>query len=124
MKAVFSNIDGALLGLYQSILDEAGIPYSLRNGTSVKTGNAGFASGITEMPSLDFWPTLYVLRDEDWDQAHELLLAATEAPPLKIADWECSNCRQTVPATFTSCWNCGRESLPPPLPGDTEQRSP
>ena len=122
MKAVFSNIDGALLGLYQSILDEAEIPYSLGNGSSLKTGNAGFAAGITEMPSLDFWPTLYVLRDEDWARAHELLLAASEATPVKKSDWQCPRCHQTVPANFTSCWNCGDEALPPPLPGEAERR--
>src|SRR5579871_5790785 len=111
MKEVFSSPDGALMGFYESLLDEADIPYFVRNDAAQQTGAAGLVTPILPLP--DFWPTLCVLNDDDHDRAKELIRAAREAPPITAEDWKCPACGETVPANFTSCWNCGADSPAP-----------
>jgi len=107
MREVFSSPDGTLIGLFQSILDEAGIPYFVRNDTANQTGAVGLLTPILPLP--DFWPALCVVHDEDYPAAMELLRAARDAPPSNREDWKCPACGETVPANFASCWNCGAE---------------
>lgn len=35
------------------------------------------------------------------------------APQVTGPDWTCMNCPETNPGTFTVCWSCGAERLPP-----------
>jgi hypothetical protein len=110
MKEVFSSPDGALLGLFESILDQAGIPYFVRNDSAQQNGVTGLLNPIFPIPEC--WPSLCVVHDEDYSRAKELLRAARDATPANAVDWKCPACGETVPANFTSCWNCGAESSP------------
>ena len=105
MREVFVNQDHARVGLFKSILEEAGIAVFVRNE---------MANNITEMPSPLFFPTLCVVRDEDYDQAMQILGKIYHEPPSEAADWRCPDCREEVPGTFDSCWQCGapRPNLP------------
>jgi len=107
VKEVFSSPDGALIGLFQSLLDEAGIPYFVRNDSAHQAGATGLLTPILPLP--DFWPALCVVNDEDYAEAMELFRAAREARSPNQTDWKCPACGETVPANFTSCWNCGAE---------------
>ena len=98
MKEVFVNQDHARVGLYKSVLDEAGIANFVRNGA---------ANNITELPSPLFFPTLCVVRDEDYDEAMRILGAIYYEQPSGAADWKCPTCHEEVPGTFESCWQCG-----------------
>jgi hypothetical protein len=86
MKEVFSSPDGALLGLFESILDQAAIPYFVRNDASQQNGVTGLLNPIFPIP--DCWPSLCVIRDEDYDRAKEILHAAREATPANTAAWK------------------------------------
>jgi hypothetical protein len=98
MREVFVNQDHARVGLYKSVLDEAGIANFVRNE---------MANNITEMPSPLFFPTLCVVRDEDYDEAMRILGEIYHERSPQTADWRCAKCNEEVPGTFDSCWHCG-----------------
>ncbi len=98
MREVFVNQDSARVGFYKSVLDEAGIPNFVRN----ISGNS-----MTEMPSPIFFPTLCVVQDEDYAEAMRILGEIHYAKPADGPDWKCAKCKEDVPSTFDSCWQCG-----------------
>jgi hypothetical protein len=63
MKQVYSSIDGGETGLIQSLLDAAGIRYEVRNE----------AVAQTEAPFPPWNMELWVLRDEDYQEARTLI---------------------------------------------------
>jgi hypothetical protein len=65
------------------------------------------ANNITDMPSPIFFPALCVVRDEDYDEAMQILGKIYYEQPSEGADWRCGQCSEEVPATFDSCWHCG-----------------
>jgi hypothetical protein len=101
MREVFIHQDSARVGLYKSILDEAGIPNFVRNGIS--------NNSVTDMPSPVFFPALCVMNDEDYDTALELLRTVHKPKPTDAPDWKCPACAEDVPGNFDTCWKCGRE---------------
>lgn len=105
MKEVFRNADSALVGLYQSILTDAGIPSFVQNANTQQSLVAGLATAIAPLPQ--FFPTLSVLNDDDYDEAMTILREIKEAPQTD-AEWTCQQCNESVPGNFTSCWNCGQ----------------
>ena len=107
MKEIFRNSSPAQVHLLRSLLESEGIPCFIRNETMQQTIPGGLAVAFLPLP--DFWPTLCVLRDEDYPKAMELIRSASEAPPESAEDWKCPACGETVPANFASCWNCGGE---------------
>jgi hypothetical protein len=93
MKEVFATADSALVGLYQSVLEDAGISSFVDN---------------FDNPELQPFchPRLFVVNDEDFEAAMQIL-TTTRAKDLPTArEWKCSHCREMVPANFTNCWNC------------------
>jgi hypothetical protein len=112
VKEVYRSSDTAMIGLFQSILDGAGIPYFVRNSTTQQSIVGGLATALFPLP--EFWPALCVLNDEDYPHAMELLRAARDTTPVEQADWQCAKCGETVPGNFTSCWNCEEPQPPPP----------
>ena len=67
MKRLFSSPDSAEIGLLASRLEAAGIECELRNESA--------------MPGVAFTPELWVLNDEQFDAAGELLAAWRESTP-------------------------------------------
>ena len=62
MKHLFSTPDSAEIGLFHSLLEAAGIEFEIRNE---------HLSPV--MPGAPFYPEIWVLRDEQFDKARELL---------------------------------------------------
>jgi Putative prokaryotic signal transducing protein len=101
MKEVFRNADSALVGLYQSILEDAGIPTFVHNTSTQQMPVAGLLTAICPLPQ--FFPTLNVLNDEDYPEAMQLLLSPAAED---LMEWTCSACGETAPGNFTTCWKC------------------
>jgi hypothetical protein len=70
MKLLFSSPDSAEIGLLNGRLESAGICCEIRNE---------FLSPA--MPGAPFYPEIWVLKDEDLAEAHELLTAWSQAIP-------------------------------------------
>lgn len=71
MKHVFSSPDAAQTGLVQSLLDSAGIATEVRND-AVSRAEAG----------IPFITELWVLRDEDYEEARSLIQSDAAAPTM------------------------------------------
>ncbi len=105
MKKVF--VDEMIVWVVQAkqVLEEAEIPCFIKNEFS------GNLAG--EVPFTETWPELWVHRDEDSDQAKELLLplresrVALEKADEALSDWTCPQCNETNEGNFSMCWSCG-----------------
>ena len=97
MKYVFSastmSPDNEML---KSILEKADIPCLIRN-EYLTAGEAPFIS-----------PELWILNDEDYPRAREIVDAWENATIENQGPWVC-RCGETIEGQFTSCWQCGRE---------------
>lgn len=101
MRKVFEHADFAIVGFYQSILEEAGIPTCLKNVDS------SAAMGLA--PFSEVYPELWVANEVDYERALEVLepyyqQAAEEA---HLPAWRCPSCGAEVEGTFGECWKCG-----------------
>ncbi len=70
MKQVFSSPDSAQIGLAQSMLDAAGIACEVRNDAISQV-----------LPGMPFVTELWVLRDDDCEEARRLIRREREEPP-------------------------------------------
>jgi hypothetical protein len=98
MREIFGSRDGSMVGHYQSILQQAGIPSFIRNE---------HAAALSELQGPAFYPVLCV-DDENYEIAMELLQPYYQQAKQAVeqADWVCPQCGETVPGTFEICWNC------------------
>ncbi|MFT5465058.1 MAG: hypothetical protein ACI8UO_000144 [Verrucomicrobiales bacterium] len=100
MRKIYENIDFTGVGHFESVLKEAGIETLLKNTAASST--------MGEVPFTEVYPELWVLNDEDYDRALEILKPYYEVMMENRADWVCANCKTEVEGTFGECWNCGR----------------
>ena len=103
MKKFFSSPDSPEIGLLRSMLDEAGIPCEVRNDHV-----------SAAMPWAPFYPELWLLNDDDYPRAGELLAAWKRPSASGASSWTCSRCGEVLEGPFASCWKCGanREAEP------------
>ena len=104
MKEVFRHSDAALVGVYQSVLESAGIQTFVRNADTQQALVGGLLTAIFPLP--DFWPTLCVMNDDDYPMAMDLLRDDQDVGAPAHLDWTCPKCGEMVPGHFAECWNC------------------
>ena len=96
MREIYSGPDSAKVGFYKSVLEEAGILAFIRND--------GASRG--EAVATFLYPTLCITDDERYDEAMAMLKDLHDPKPIVGPDWSCPKCKEAVPASFDSCWNC------------------
>ena len=96
MREVYSSPETATVGLYKSVLDDAGIINFIRNERAFQG----------EVVAPAFYPTICITDDARYDEAMALLKSVQQAAPGDGPDWTCAECKESVPASFDSCWNC------------------
>jgi hypothetical protein len=69
------------------------------------------SSLIGEVPFAEVFPELWVLDDEQFEEAQRLLDSYRNSEPANVADWTCAACGEEVPKELGQCWNCG--AMPP-----------
>ena len=82
----------------RNVLEAAGIRCFVRN--------EGLAGVIGEIPYVECWPELWVVRNGDALRAKGLLDQARQAVSNPGPDWRCERCGELVEGQFDSCWNC------------------
>jgi hypothetical protein len=80
------------------LLDSQGIQCEVREGALESFGKGE--------PGQPFFPSVWVLRDEDLAGAVELL---DEHPRARAVGWSCPQCQSENEAPFDACWSCGAE---------------
>jgi hypothetical protein len=106
MKEVFRNADSGLVGLYRSMLEDAGILTFVRNDSTQQAVIRGIAAAILPIPL--FYPTLCVVDDDDYPEAMVILSSLKSTDVSGTPEWKCAECGESVPGNFTGCWKCGR----------------
>jgi len=103
MKELFREFDFTKVGYYQSILESQGIETFVKNRDV-----AGLAGEVAILP--DLWPTLCVIKDEDYEAAMQLIKDSvsdnTEGVDIEV---DCPACKEKNPGNFDLCWSCGAE---------------
>ena len=91
----------------RNVLEQAGIACYVKNE---RLGGA-----VGEIPFVECWPELWVLRNGDALQARGLIdNARADATP--SPDWTCRHCGERVQGQFDACWRC---SAPDEIAGAT-----
>jgi hypothetical protein len=104
MKIIYTAENPVNAHLLKGILEAQGIK------TIVK-GDSQWSFRVDLPVTPEFYPTLWVLDDTDFERAMEIandfesgeMKGDTEAE-----EWKCSNCGETNEGQFTECWQCGK----------------
>lgn len=85
----------------KDVLEQAGILCTVKNqqGSSL----AG------EVPFAEVFPELWVIHDEDYSNAKDLLEEWEKGPASGGTSWACSRCGEIHTGDFSTCWKCGNE---------------
>ena len=87
--------------IVKGLLDEAKIPCMIRN--------EHLSMALGELAPANCSPEIWILNDEDYARAKEIVDALRNIK-VEIQDaWICPDCGEAIEGQFTSCWNCGRE---------------
>ena len=89
--------------LVKGILESNGIASEIR-------GEALFGAR-GELPLTEASPTVWVLNDEQVDEALAVLRHRTTEPSEVAAYhlWRCARCGETIEPQFTACWQCNAD---------------
>jgi hypothetical protein len=104
MKRLFTattSIDSAHIEMLKGLLDDVQITCMIRNEY--------LSSAMGEVPFLDSSPELWILNDEDYSRAREILETWRTTRSETKEAWACAHCGESIEGQFTSCWECGRE---------------
>lgn len=101
MKKIFVSQLLVEVESLKEFLDRANIPCTIKNqyGSSL----AG------EVPFVEVFPELWVLRDEDFPKATDVLEDWQKAKPVEASAWICNVCGEHHAKEFAMCWKCGNE---------------
>jgi hypothetical protein len=104
MKHVFTaSTMSADQEIVKELFDEARIPCMIRN--------AHLSMALGELAPSDCSPEIWILNDEDYPRAKEIVNALRNATVENQEAWICPHCGEAIEGQFTSCWNCGSERL-------------
>lgn len=99
MKKIYSSNNRVLLYILKDRLEAAGIHCLLKNQDV-----AGQAAG--ELPPVVAKPELWVMKDNDFDQAKRLVEEEMDEQQQNKPDWCCNHCGEVIEGQFDICWNC------------------
>ena len=106
MKRIHTLHDPLLAGYLAQVIEQAGIRCVIRN--------QHLLGGIGDLPPIEAWPEIWVVRDEDVAAARELIAALAPREDTRAASWTCPACGERLEGQFTECWKCA--AAPPPTP--------
>lgn len=102
MKRVFTTTTmSADQQILKGLLDEAKIPCMVRN--------EDLSMALSELTLSDSSPEVWILNDEDFPRAKEIVDAWRNAKVETHDPWVCPDCGEAIEGQFTSCWKCGRD---------------
>jgi hypothetical protein len=96
-----SIVEGAELHLLKSMLERTRIACTIRN--------ENLAGGMGEIPFFECYPELWIIDEQDYDKAKEIVSSWRQAAGAKGAVWVCPDCDELIDGQFTACWQCGVE---------------
>ena len=87
------------LAPFEFALKVADIEFSIKNE---------FASGaIGDLPFTEVWPELWLINDNQFEQADEICKRIQQEAEQNNVDWTCTQCEEINASSFEFCWSCG-----------------
>ena len=86
-------------GLLKELLEQEGIRCLIRNEQ--------LFSAMGEIPFLECLPELWVVDDEVYPRARQLLQNWLKDAQAESGTWRCPQCGETHEGQFGACWQCG-----------------
>lgn len=112
MQCVYSAPNSMLVDNLKNVLEGEEIECIVKNRQ--------LAGAVGEVPPIEAWLELWVLKDEEVERAQALVDEALDDSTAAAA-WRCATCGEQIPGELGACWKC---SEPPaqgpgrdPLPG-------
>ena len=68
-------------------------------------------AAVSGLAPLDTWPELWVHKDEELEQARQLITSAMTMSETQQTPWKCPGCGQNIEPQFTQCWQCDTEQM-------------
>ena len=100
MEKVYSSENLIMAGHIKGLLESSGITCIIKN--------QNLASGIGELPLVECWPEVWVINNEDYNEAMQIVNAAiTDNQP--TGTWWTCVCGETIEGQFSTCWLCGTD---------------
>lgn len=99
MRKVYGSQLFPMVGHLKNVLESHGIHCTIKNEF------LGGAAG--EVPPIECWPELWVIEDNEFDEATAIVsVASLEYSAVSAETWSCV-CGEALEGQFTACWRCG-----------------
>lgn len=100
----FNLNERALAGLFCELLGKEEIACLVRNEQ--------LFAGLGEIPFVECYPELWVVDDELYPRALNLLRQYMADNDVELPSWVCRKCGEEVEGQFNACWNCSSPADP------------
>ncbi len=104
MKQIFVSQHLVEAEMRKEQLEQAGIRCMIKNQRT--SGLAG------EIPFAEVFPEVWVLHDQDYDRARQLIEDEAALLRSNHGHWTCSGCGERHESQFNACWKCGQDKPP------------
>lgn len=98
MKKVYSSENMVFPGYIKNLLESCNINCIIKN--QLLTGAMG------EIPPIECWPEVWIMDDEDYAEAMEIINSTVLNQTETETFWKCT-CGETIEGQFDACWSCG-----------------
>ena len=79
------------------------------NGYQVIVNNEFASSASGGLAPFDTWPEVWLLKDEDFEEAKKVIVSINTE--LSLIIWKCKECNEANDQTFDFCWKCHSENF-------------
>lgn len=87
-------------GLLKDLLENEAISCFIKN--------EGLAIAQGEIPITECYPEVWILNDEDYAKAADVLSGFQTPQSEGRNSWVCPTCGETIEGQFSDCWKCGK----------------
>jgi hypothetical protein len=99
VRQLYTSPNVALVNHLRSILDALGIPCRVRGEF--------LSAAVGELPPIECWAELWVVDDDRYDDAMDVIRKASGDTDDDAPAWTCEDCGERVEGIFGECWQCG-----------------
>ena len=100
MQRVYSADNLITAGYIRSLLEACNIDCIIQN--------QNLAGAMGEIPPIECWPEVWIMHDDDLEDALAIIKSTSIHNHENTIGWECK-CGEHLEGQFSSCWKCGTE---------------
>ncbi|QTH64118.1 DUF2007 domain-containing protein [Psychrosphaera ytuae] len=98
MKRIFTCNNHLELQAFKEALNRVGIQHFVKNEY--------IFGAVGELPFTEAWPELWVVNEDQLEQAQQTCRETEQAMRADKPEWLCRHCGETNDGSFEFCWQC------------------